>query len=157
MPLTWEGTQNCLLPLNNRFCYFLEVGFHKIISWRYVYFDGLEVPSLSVVVQHQSRAPRAMLGSLLPLRYHRGIAGKRGVGCYIHKCHGLEPPALSDTGITRSTTSFPERLHPPSLRVRSRTCSSRGWNAGMLLKPCLPSAVVLYDGAARPGAAFSFA
>lgn len=35
------------------------------------------------------------------LRYRGGVAGERleGVG-YIHKCHGLEPPALSDVGIS---------------------------------------------------------
>ena len=95
------------------------------------------------VVYCPSNDPRAMLGSLLLPRHQRGIAQKRSVGCYIHKCRSLEPPALSNTGITRLTTSFLEWLHPPSLRIHAGTWFSGLWNAGMLLKPCLPSMTVL--------------
>lgn len=86
MPLTCEKIENYIVPLSNRYWYFLKRGFQKIISWRNVYFgcvcsDGLEAPSLSVVIHPRCRDPRAMLGALLPPPYRRGLAGKRGAGC----------------------------------------------------------------------------
>lgn len=128
MSLSRERIQDYIPPLNNCFCYFPKVGFHKtIFFWRNGYFGcvcfgGLEVPSLSVVTHHRAGEPSAMLGSLLPPCYERGIAGKGGVGCYSHKRRGLEPPALSDVGITPLTTSFVAWLRPQRLRVRARTC-----------------------------------
>lgn len=152
MPLTWEGTQNCLLPLNNRFCYFLEVGFHKIISWKYVYFDGLEVPSLSVVVHGQSRPPSsdARLSAAAPLSERDCWEERRGV---------LHPE------MPRSRTACPKRYRNNPINYKFSGAAAPAEftrtfthvfitrvKCGMLLKPCLPSAVVLYG-----GAAFSFA